>query len=436
MLSNNILKNKNFLIYGLGVTGRSVYYFFKRSNIKNIFLWDDDQDLRKKFKIKSNSIDFKKKINRADFIILSPGINLRKSKYKKILLKNQSKFITDIDLFFLTQSFSKSIVVTGTNGKSTTCSVIEKVFKKSGYKTIAVGNIGKPILDYSFKKNSIVVIEMSSFQLQYSQFIKPDYAILLNISKDHLDWHGSMRNYIASKFKIFKRQKKKNNAYIFNSKKFINFYKRKNFKGRLFIINKNIGKFIHKNLNNRYLSSNNNIQNLSFIYLLIKDFRISDKIFFSSLKSFRGLPHRQEIFYKKNKIFFINDSKATSFESAKECLTTHHNIFWILGGLKKDGDKFFLNKIKKNIIKAFIIGKDTIFFKKQLNGKIPYEETFTLKRTIISIYKKIKLYRKITNKDFFVILSPASASYDQFQNFEQRGNQFKKLTISYARKYF
>ena len=119
MLSQNILKSKNFLIYGLGLTGRSVCQFLKKSRTKNIFLWDDNRNLRKKFKIKENSRILKKKINEADFIILSPGISLRKSKYKKTLLKNQNKVITDIDLFFLTKKFFKSIIVTGTNGKST-----------------------------------------------------------------------------------------------------------------------------------------------------------------------------------------------------------------------------------------------------------------------------------------------------------------------------
>ena len=125
---------------------------------------------------------------------MSPGINILKSKFKKILLKNNKKIITDLDLFFLQNKPKKSIVITGTNGKSTTCSLIHHVLKKNGIKNKLVGNIGKPILDVKYKKNEIYVIEASSFQLEYSKFIKPYCAAILNISQDHLDWHGSKKN--------------------------------------------------------------------------------------------------------------------------------------------------------------------------------------------------------------------------------------------------
>ena len=309
--------------------------------------------------------------------------------------------------------------------------------ESSGYNIVVVGNIGKPILDYNFQRNTIAVIEMSSFQLEYSKYLRPNYAILLNISKDHLDWHGTMKNYINAKFKIFSYQNTNDFAYVFDDQRIVNLYKRRKFKASLLVVKKNIKKFIKNKIKNNYLKSSNNVENLSFIYLLMKKFKIADKFFFSSLKKFKGLPHRQEVFLKKNKISFINDSKATSFEASKSCLTNYKNIIWILGGLKKDGDRFFLNRIKKNIIKAFIIGKDRSFFKKQLRGKIDYKETLNLKNTVKHIYQELKFISLQKKKErIFVIFSPASASYDQFNNFEERGNQFKKLTINYARKYF
>ena len=144
------------------------------------------------------------------------------------------------------------------------------------------------------------------------------------------------------------------------------------------------------------------------------------------------------MFFRKKNTYFINDSKATSFEATKDCLMNYKNIIWIVGGLKKQGDKFYLNRIKKNISKAFIIGKDRIFFKKQLNKKINFRETTDLKKSVEYIFEEIRLMNLTKkNKDkIFVILSPASASYDQFRNFEERGNKFKKLVITYARKYF
>jgi len=116
----------------------------------------------------------------------------------------------------------------------------------------------------------------------------------------------------------------------------------------------------------------------------------------------------------------------------------YKNIIWIVGGLKKEGDKFYLNHIKKNIKKAFIIGKDRVFFKKQLNKKINFIETKTLERSVKNIFEEIQTVnlRKKNKDKTFVILSPASASYDQFRNFEDRGNKFKKLVKNYAKKYF
>ena len=124
-----------------------------------------------------------------DYIVISPGINLYRSKFKKLLLKNKKKIITDLDLFFLKNNVKKSIMITGTNGKSTTCSLIHHILKKNKIKNKLAGNIGKPILSVKFTENEIYIIEASSFQLEYSKFIRPYCAAILNITQDHLDWH-------------------------------------------------------------------------------------------------------------------------------------------------------------------------------------------------------------------------------------------------------
>ena len=165
---------------------------------------------------------------------------------------------------------------------------------------------------------------------------------------------------------------------------------------------------------------------MSFVYNLSKVLKINEKSLINSLKSFQGLPHRYEIFYKKNNKIFINDSKATSFEASKYAIKNNKNIFWIVGGLPKIGDKFQLGKIKKNIIKTYIIGKHMKNFQKYLKKSVKLQLCANLKDAIITIFKDTK---NIRNRKITILLSPASASYDQYKNFEERGNYFKSLII-------
>ena len=247
-----------------------------------------------------------------------------------------------------------------------------------------------------------------------------------------------MKNYFNAKLRIFLKQTESDFAYIPQNNKIINSFKKNGYKSSIYIPTKNQRKILKNKIKNNYLKSNSNLENLTFVYNLAKNFKISDKSVFSTLEKFKGLPHRQELFLRKKNVCFVNDSKATSFEAAKDCLMNHKNIIWIVGGNKKEGEYFHLKNVKKNIIKAFIIGKKRKFFKKQINKKINFKETVNLKNSVKYIFNEIKLM-KLKNKvkyKIFVILSPASASYDQFKNFEDRGNQFKKIVRNYARKYF
>ena len=197
MLKSSKLKELSFLVYGLGLSGISVVNFFKKHSIKNFKVWDDKhKNVYKNYKSK-NLVSTLKQV---DYIVLSPGISLLKNKK---LSKFKKKIITDIDLFYLYNNKFKSIVVTGTNGKSTTCKLLAHLLQKNKFKYSLGGNIGTPILNLKKFKNSFVIIEASSFQLSHSKFICPDYALFLNFSNDHLDWHGSKNNYLNSKLKIF-----------------------------------------------------------------------------------------------------------------------------------------------------------------------------------------------------------------------------------------
>ena len=425
MLKTPKLKELSFLVYGLGLSGLSVIKFLKKKGNKNFKVWDD----KKKYLFKNyRAHNLKKTCEDVDYIVLSPGISLIKNKFLK---KFKKKIVTDIDLFYLDNHKTKSIVVTGTNGKSTTCKLLAHLLKKNRLKFFLGGNIGVPILDVQNSKNNFIIIEASSFQLSHSQFIRPDFAFFLNFTNDHLDWHGNMSNYLNSKLKIFSLQTKYQNAII--NKKFKDIFKKKKFLSRLNFPKNNEYKKIKNKIKNNYLKSHINDENMSFIYTFAKLLRIKDQSFIRCMKSFKGLPHRFEIFLRKKGIQFINDSKATSFAATHSALNGLKNIFWILGGLPKKGDKINLSKYKKNIVKCYLIGNKVNFFKKQIKGKVVFSVTKNLKNSIIQILKDIK-YQKLNETS--VLLSPSAASFDQFVNFEERGEEFKKLCKTYARKHF
>jgi len=425
MVSFSNFKNLSFLVYGLGVTGQSVVRFFKKNKINNYKVWDDKNKNLYRNKRTINLNDTLKDVN---YIVLSPGVSLSKSKKK--LVKYKNKIITDIDLLYLLNRNFKSIVVTGTNGKSTTCKIINHLLKNNNIKTLLGGNIGTPVLNLDLKKNIFLVIEASSYQLAHSKFICPDYAFLLNITNDHLDWHGSMKNYVNSKFKIFELQKK--NQYSFVNIKFKKKFKQKKFLSKLIIPKKEDYKKLKYKIKNIYIKSNINDENMSNVFKLSKLLNISESSFIKSMNTFTGLPHRYEFFLKKKNINFINDSKATSFQATKFALENTKNIFWILGGLPKKNDKIILKGLRNNIIKSYIIGRNINFFKNQIKKKIDFNVTKNLKNSIIKALKDIKILKNEKNT---VLFSPAAASFDQFLNFEMRGNEFKKLSRYYARKY-
>ncbi len=423
MVQNNRLNEQSFLVYGLGSSGKSVVKFFKKNNFKNFKVWDDQQ--KKIFK-NYRAKNLKKAINQAKYIVLSPGISLKNNKN---LYKFKKKIITDIDLFFLNNKKFKSIVVTGTNGKSTTCKLLQHILKKNKLESTLGGNIGTPILDLKNFKNRYVIIEASSFQLSHSQFISPDYAVFLNLSNDHLDWHGSRINYLNSKLKIFQLQKKYHYAII--NEKLKKYFLKKKYSSKLIVPKYRDYKKIKHQIKNNYLISKINDENMSFIYTFSKLLKIKEKSFVNAMQTFRGLSHRFEVFLKKKNVTFIDDSKATSFTSSKLALSSLKNIYWIVGGLPKRGDRLDLNKYKKNIIKCYIIGKHTAFFKKQIKGKLPFSITKNLTNSFIKIIKDTN-YKKQTNKT--ILLSPSAASFDQFINFEMRGKRFKKLSKKYVKK--
>ena len=427
------LKKRKYVIYGLGKTGKSVKFFFKKNNIKNFFVWDDSWISKKTNKKVSQKKILTNAIINSDYIVISPGIQISKAIAKNTLKKYTKKIITDLDIFYLFYPNLKTIMVTGTNGKSTTCELLKNLFQKTKrYNVHLSGNIGKPILYEKPKNRSLFIIEASSYQLYYSKYLRPNHALIINITNDHLDWHKNYSNYLSSKLKIFQNQKNKNFAYL-EDLKLITKFKRKKFKGKLIVIKKNLKNTFASGIKTRYLKNEANLQNLRFVYTIANKFKISKKIFFSIINTFKPLPHRGEYLIKKSGVVFINDSKATSFEAAKNSLSIHKNIFWILGGIPKKKEKINLLNYKKSIIKIYLIGKNISFFENLIYKKFDYKICHNLKRAFLDIKKDLKKLKSLnTNFSKTVLLCPASASFDQFQNFEDRGLKFKRMVKLYA----
>ena len=424
--SSDNLKNKKFLIYGYGKTGFATCNYLKKNN--TIFIYDDNKIIKKFF------ISFKKiQLKEFDYIVLSPGIDINKCKLKRYLKKNKKKIITDLDIFYLKNPNNLKITITGTNGKSTTAKLLYNILKDQNKEVMLAGNIGTPILSKSnIKPNTIFVIEASSYQIDYSQYFKTDYAFILNISPDHLERHKSIQRYAHTKFKLVLNQNKNFYAFIENNQYLNKEIKKHTIKSNIIKINQNHKK-IKKLISNSYFDNINNLNNLSFILAFAKIHKLNKSKLFKSVNLFKGLDFRQQVIYKNNSVTIINDSKSTSFSSSINLLKSYKNIFWIVGGLAKKGDKFELPSKYYRNIKCYIFGKDKELFKRKLGKKILSMPCNSLENILKKIIQDIKLNK---NKHLHVLFSPAAASFDKFKNFEDRGNYFNYLVkkIKFIRK--
>ena len=374
----------------MGITGCSAAKVYKRLKAK-IFCWDDNKKIRRKIKNLNFPINkFWLNNNLIDNIIVSPGIDIKKCKIKNYLIKNSSKIITDLDLFFELNKNALIISITGTNGKSTTCKIIEKILKTARYNVKTVGNIGNPILSLgNTNKKYVFILEASSYQLQYSRLFRSKHSAILNISPDHLERHKNIKDYIKIKSKIFFAQNNSDYSYINAGNKYSKFikniFKVKKLKSKLISINKSDCNFLLRRIENQYFKNRANKENLAFAYRIAKNLKISNKTIVKALTKFKGLPHRQEVIFSNKYLTCVNDSKATSFDASLQCLLNYNHIYWIVGGLPKFRDQFYLNEVSKKIIKAYIIGKRTNFFVKQIGKKIPYKISYNIKNALKNI---------------------------------------------------
>ena len=420
----NQFNNQNILIYGFGKSGRACFKYLRKNN--KIEIYDDKKSsIPKNFK--KNSIN-KTKLTSVNFdrIVVSPGIDINKCTLKKYLSKNKSKIISELDIFYLNNIKNKKITITGTNGKSTTSKLLHDVLKKHGKDVRLVGNIGNPLLlEKNIKPKTIFVIEASSYQIEYSKYFKTDFAIILNISPNHLERHRTFKNYIKSKFGLIKSQKKNSFAFIEKNNNFLKEELKKNkINSKIIKVNLKISNKIKKKIKNSYFENKNNLNNLKFVLEISKKLKLKNQKVFKVVNSFKELNFRQQILYKNKKLLIINDSKSTNFSSSINLLESYKNIYWLVGGRFKKGDNFVLNKKYYKNINAYIFGKRKKFFVKNLINKIKYKTFDNIKNALVEIIIDAK---KKNLSPVNIIFSPSAASFDQFSNFEERGRNFNYL---------
>ena len=416
MLDNsNIFYKKKILIYGLGKSGLSALKYLKKYN--QITTYDDKtkNNIKKIIKVKF------------DCIIISPGIDIYKCSLSKFLKNNYKKIYTDLDIFYNHHKKNSKITITGTNGKSTTAKILYEVLKDQKKDVRLVGNIGNPVLlEKKVTNKTVFVIEASSYQLEYSKLFKSNISLILNISPDHLERHRTISKHVGAKFKLVKNQSKKDLA-LLNTK---DYYIKRELKSKKFLpkikkVGKDINKTLLKKIDNQYFNTVGNSENLKFVLEVAKVLKLRKNILIKTLKQFKGLKYRQEIIFQSKKLTIINDSKATTFSSSVSLLKSLTNVYWIVGGLAKKGDKFLLSKNNCKNFKAYIFGRKKNLFIKALKDKVIYESFINLEYSIKKIFLDIK--NNNTQNHHTVLFSPSAASFDSFKNFEDRGKYFNSL---------
>ena len=414
-------------ILGMGLSGSAALSFLEAKDEKIIIYDDKLEPNEKQKKYWKNYINWDwKKISR---IIISPGIKLygqNKHPAIKLAEENNVKLINEIELFFEQKPKSKIIGITGTNGKSTLVSLIAHILTENNIQNTLCGNFGYPVcLVDSTKDEKVIIIELSSYQLLSIPNLKVDFGVITNISKDHLDFHGNFNSYLNAKLRLIDSLKE-NGTLIINH--FDQFLRDKIFKR----IEKPFNNFKIINTKGiRYKSShivgNHNFVLLEIAYLIAKKLGIKETSIKSSISNFKPLSHRMEIIYISKFFNIINDSKATNGNSASAALRSFKNIHWIAGGLaKEDGLGEAVNYLKE-VEAIYLFGSSKKTFKKQLIKSSFSKKIFEyndLKELIDSLFVKIK---KSKSYPLTILFSPAAASFDQYKNFEERGESFKTI---------
>lgn len=424
-----------------------------------VWAWDDNAESRKAAEAQGVTL---KNLKKADWskvneFVLSPGVphHLPKPHWSAVKAKAANvPIICDIEILAREVASRsehqrpKIIAITGTNGKSTTTALIGHVLKACGKDAQIGGNIGRGVLDLDrMHSGTYYVIELSSYQLERTQSLRANAAIFLNLSPDHLDRHGTMKDYGLAKENIFANQTHEDTVVVGvdddygkglcttlkvrNGRSIVPVSARRSLGhgvsvlgGKLFCNMSRKAQEICDLREAKALEGRHNWQNAAAAYAAISSLGLSPKEIGEAILTFPGLAHRMETVGSLRNVRFVNDSKATNADAARQALASYENIFWIAGGVAKEGGIEPLKDLFEHVRAAYLIGEAADDFGVTLAAAgTPCENKKTLQMALLCATKDA-LESGIENP--IVLLAPACASFDQFKNFELRGDAFRE----------
>ena len=440
-------------VFGLGKAGEATVRALVAGGVK-VLAWDDGEVSREALRA-AVAPDLLRLAPPQEwpwmemsFLVLSPGVPLTHPvPHDVVTLAAQTGCVVLGDVELLTQSCREAefIAITGTNGKSTTTTLIGHILKSAGRQAQVGGNLGIPALALDpLGRGGIYVLELSSYQLDLLHLTRFDVAVLLNVTPDHIDRHGSMENYVHSKRKIFERQLRSDHAVIALDDEYTRGIYRELMgakhqrvvpvktgevqEGGICVVDGVLhdttepGQQHHCDLNGiASLVGAHNWQNAAAAYAACKSIGLRPAQIMAGLKTFAGLRHRMQNVADIRGVRFINDSKATNAEATANALAPYKTIYWIAGGKPKEGGIESLRKYFPKISHAFLIGEAEAAFAGTLSGHVMYTCCGTLEKATAAAAEMAFSEGK---HGAVVLLSPACASFDQWKNFEERGDAF------------
>ena len=459
MIAAHAFANLDVAVFGLARSGMASVRALKAGGAR-VFAWDDADAPRKLAAEAGATIApwSEWPWDRLNSLVLSPGVPLTHPAPHPVVAKAKAavvEVIGDMEIFareigadMLVPGRAPVIAVTGTNGKSTTTALIAHIMSACGFDVQVGGNIGKAVLDLDPPTaKTVYVLELSSYQIDLTPGLVPDVSVLTNITSDHIDRHGSLEHYAAVKARLFAQTSKAGQIVIgVDDALAAAIYTHHASNGGPAAVPVSVGKVLGRGVfvvdgglydaqgqratkvmelsDAPRLPGAHNHQNAALAYAATIGFARDSRTVAGAIASFPGLPHRIEDIARIGKVRFVNDSKATNAESAARALVCFADIFWIAGGKAKEGGIESLASLFPRIRKSYLIGEAADAFAHTLDGRVAFEVSRTLDRAVQAAAHDAQIVDASTP---VVLLSPACASFDQFRDFEHRGETFRKL---------